>query len=272
MFTLKTAINMSSYVYTLFNSEQKRNSRLDPLTSVIKLALLTYKNKGTKLSFYNNYIYFSENTIYQFAVRKYFGDSYNDLRDLKKSLHKAVEWYYDDPKLKYLFEDAIKGLEKLKDTYGETGKADAVQSYIDILSGFYRKNEHKEHKDQKEYKKNKQNNTTNNGTTNNNTNEQNKQIEEEAKLHNILRNIWSDEDKEIIMIFFQKIKKLLNNTDTNINTNTNTNVNILGIDNIIDNINSDIKNAIDDNIEGIESLLLSIHRKIEKEVNNLLSI
>ncbi len=254
MFTLKTAINMSSYVYTLFNSEQKRNSRLDPLTSVIKLALLTYKNKGTKLSFYNNYIYFSENTIYQFAVRKYFGDSYNDLRDLKKSLYKAVDWYYDDPKLKYLFEEAIKGLEKLKNTYGETGKADAVQSYIDILSGFYKKNEVKDQKENRKHKNNNSNNNLNNNP-NNNPNDQNKQIEEEAKLHNILKNIWSDEDKEIILIFFQKIKKILNNTDDT-----------------IDNSNPDIKNLVDDNIEGIESLLLSIHRKIEKEVNNLLSI
>ncbi len=260
MFTLKNAINMSSYVYTFFNSEQKRNYRLDPLTSVIKLALLNYKNKGTKLSIYNNYIYFSENSIYQFAIRKYYGDSYNDLRDIKKSLYKAVDWYYDDQKLKYLFEEAIKGLEKLKDTYGETGKADAVQSYIDILSGFYKKNETKESKEQKDNRKHRQNNSNNSNNhnntnnTNNNTNEQNKQFEEEAKLHNILKNIWSDEDKEIITIFFQKIKKLLSNTDN------------------IDSISSDIKNSIDDNIEGIESLLLSIHRKIEKEVNNLLSI
>ena len=243
MFSFKSAINMSSYVYTFFNSEQKRNARLDPLTSVIKLALLNYKNKGTKLSICNNYIHFSENTIYQFAIRKYFGDSYNDLRDLKKSLQKAVDWYYDEPKLKYLFEEAIKGLEKLKDTYGETGKADAVQSYIDILSGFYKKNEVREQKDNKKHKQNI------------NINEQHKQNDEEAKLHNILKNIWSDEDKEIIIIFFQKIKKLLNdNTD------------------IYTQSDSDIKNAIDDNIEGIETLLLSIHRKIEKEVNNLLSI
>jgi hypothetical protein len=245
MFSFRSAINMSSYIYTFFNSEQKRNARLDPLTSVIKLALLNYKNKGTKLSICNNYIHFSENTIYQFAIRKYFGDSYNDLRDLKKSLQKAVEWYYDEPKLKYLFEEAIQGLEKLKDTYGETGKADAVQSYIDILSGFYKKNEVREQKDNK---KHKHNNTTN-------SIEQHKQNDDEAKLHNILRNMWSDEDKEIIIIFFQKIKKLLNDNKD-----------------ISPQSESDIKNAIDDNIEGIETLLLSIHRKIEKEVNNLLSI
>ena len=48
-------------------SIKKENSRLDPLTTLIKLAILPYKPTGTKLSISNNYIHFSENTILQFV-------------------------------------------------------------------------------------------------------------------------------------------------------------------------------------------------------------
>ena len=235
---------------------KKENSRLDPLTTLIKLAILPYKPEGTKLSIDNNYIYFSENTIFQFVIRKYFGDSYNDLRDLRRSLHKAVAWYFDDPKMKYLFDNAIFGLEKLKQTYGNTGKADAVQSYIDILSGFNRRivieinkekdkiknrNKNTDNNDNKQSDNNNKQSDNNNKQSDNN-NKQADIEEHELKIHDILKSIWSEDDKEIVMRFFQKLK------------------------------NSNNKDDIKDTIESLESLLLSIHKKIEKEVKILSSI
>jgi hypothetical protein len=250
---VKTTYHMANLLYRIINPSPKENSRLDPLTTIIKLAILPYKPEGTKLSIDSNYIHYSENTIYQFAIRKYLGDSYNDLRDLNKSLHKAVAWYYDDPKLKYLFELAINGLEKLKKTYGNTGKADAVQSYIDILSGFNRRviNEINKEKDKiknrKEKDKDKVNDKTNDKTNdkpndestnlNNMTNE-----EHELKIHDILKAIWTEDDKEIVLRFFQKMKSSNNEED------------------------------IKDDIDGLEALLISIHKKIEKEVKILSSI
>ena len=251
---------MASYLYSFVKQPQKDNSRLDPLTTLIKLSILPFKPEGTKLSIDSNYIYYSENTVYQFAVRKYFGDSYNDLRDLNKTLHKAVAWYYDDSKLKYLFENAIIGLEKLKKTYGNTGKADAVQSYIDILSGFnYRvlndinkeKEKIKNRNDNKNDARNKTENKSENKSNEkdkleNKSNErdktENKNEDSELKLHDVLKNVWSDDDKEIILRFFYKIKIAKNDEDIN------------------------------DTINGIEALLLSIHKKIEKEVKILSSI
>ena len=104
---------MANFIYKILNPSPKENSRLDPLTTLVKLAILPYKPEGTKLSIDSNYIHYSENTIYQFAVRKYFGDSYNDLRDLNKTLHKAVAWYYDDPNLKYLFVQSVPILSRI---------------------------------------------------------------------------------------------------------------------------------------------------------------
>jgi len=259
---------MASYLYSFVKQPQKDNSRLDPLTTLIKLSILPFKPEGTKLSIDSNYIYYSENTVFQFAVRKYFGDSYNDLRDLNKTLHKAVAWYYDDSKLKYLFENAIIGLEKLKKTYGNTGKADAVQSYIDILSGFnYRvlndinkeKEKIKNRNDNKNDARNKPENKSNErdkleNKPENRSNEkdklenkvenklENRSEDSDLKLHDVLKNVWSDDDKEIILRFFYKIKTASTEEDIN------------------------------DKINGIEALLLSIHKKIEKEVKILSSI
>jgi hypothetical protein len=249
----KYTYQMASFIYKIINPSPKENSRLDPLTTLIKLAILPYKSEGTKLSIDSNYIHYSENTIYQFAVRKYFGDSYNDLRDLNKTLHKAVAWYYDDPKLRYLFESAVIGLEKLKKTYGNTGKADAVQSYIDILSGFNRrvmneidkeKNKIKNRKDReknsdRDRDKDRDKEKTNDESINQNnmTNE-----EHELKLHDILKTVWTEDDKEIVLRFFQKMKSTNNEED------------------------------IRDDIDGLEALLISIHKKIEKEVKILSSI
>ena len=243
---------MTSYLYSFVKQPQKDNSRLDPLTTLIKLSILPFKPEGTKLSIDSNYIYYSENTVYQFAVRKYFGDSYNDLRDLNKTLHKAVAWYYDDSKLKYLFENAVIGLEKLKKTYGNTGKADAVQSYIDILSGFnYRVlndiNKEKEKIKNRNDKRNKIENKSDESDYKSDKSDENddksdRNEDTELKLHDVLKNVWSDDDKEIILRFFYKIKISKNEEDIN------------------------------DTINGIEALLLSIHKKIEKEVKILSSI
>ncbi len=230
---------MANIFQKVLNPLPKENTRLDPLTCLIKLSLLPYKPEGTKLSISNNYIHYSENTIFQFAIRKYFGDSYNDLRDLNKSLHKAVAWYYDDPKLKYLFDNAIIGLEKLKKTYGNTGKADAVQSYIDILSGFNRRVMLEINKEKDRIKNRKDTNQTNHEKEK----EKEKVAEEhELKIHDILKSIWTDDDKEIVLRFFQKLK--------------------------VSTSDEDIK----DNIDGLEALLISIHKKIDKETKILSSI
>ena len=233
---------MTSYLYSFVKQPQKDNSRLDPLTTLIKLSILPYKPEGTKLSIDSNYIYYSENTVFQFAVRKYFGDSYNDLRDLNKTLHKAVAWYYDDSKLKYLFENAVVGLEKLKKTYGNTGKADAVQSYIDILSGFNYRVLNDINKEKEKIKNRNDNRNKLENKSNEKDKLENRSEDSELKLHDVLKNVWSDDDKEIILRFFYKIKIATNEEDIN------------------------------DTINGIEALLLSIHKKIEKEVKILSSI
>ena len=61
---------MTTIFQKVLNPLPKENTRLDPLTCLIKLSLLPYKPEGTKLSISNNYIHYSENTIFQFELYK----------------------------------------------------------------------------------------------------------------------------------------------------------------------------------------------------------
>lgn len=179
---------MASYLYTRFTRPQKENPRLDPLSTLVKLAILSKKPEGTKLSLEANYISFSEpyHWTIQAVLRRYQGDSYNDLRDLTKTLHKAVDWYSTDSDVQKIIQLSIQGLDNLKKTYGNTGKADAVQSYIDIL---------------KEIKKPEPQPADENG-------EQSQEgTLDDIKLHQILKEVWDQNTIKIILGFFDQIEK-----------------------------------------------------------------
>uniref|UniRef100_A0A6C0E7V6 Uncharacterized protein n=1 Tax=viral metagenome TaxID=1070528 RepID=A0A6C0E7V6_9ZZZZ len=185
--------HMATYLYGKLNIPSKENPRLDPLSTLVKLAILSKKPEGTKLSLESNYINFTEPShwIVQGIIRTYQRDSYNDLRDLTKTLHKAVDWYSNDPTIETIIKLAIQGLEMLKKTYGKTGKADAVQSYIDILNGI-KKEDLSLAKD-----------PNSEGTL------------DDIKLHQILKEVWDKNDISIILGFFERIEKASSDEEIN---------------------------------------------------------
>jgi hypothetical protein len=184
---------MASYLYGKLNIPSKENPRLDPLSTLVKLAILSKKPEGTKLSLDSNYINFTEpyHWLVQGMIRTYQRDSYNDLRDLTKTLHKAVEWYAKDPNIQTIIKLAVQGLEMLKKTYGNTGKADAVQSYIDILNGIKKEDLSSEKESNCE------------GTL------------DDIKLHQILKEVWDVNDIKIILGFFERIEKASGDEEIN---------------------------------------------------------
>jgi hypothetical protein len=217
---------MASYLYGKLNVPSKENPRLDPLSTLVKLAILSKKPEGTKLSLDSNYITFTEpyHWLIQGMIRTYQRDSYNDLRDLTKTLHKAVEWYSRDTNIQKIIKLAINGLEALKKTYGNTGKADAVQSYIDILNGIKKEEQLKIDKTASASADNYE------GTL------------DDVKLHQILKEVWDENDIKIILGFFERIEKAISDEE------------------------------ICDSIKGIEVILKSNHKKIEQNVKILSSI
>jgi len=108
----KKAIN------SVMNPESEKQL-LDPMSSIIRLALLTFKGKNTKISISHNKIYFQPPNLLQGTIRWTYGDARDDLHNLCHTIEIATLWY--DPKkdknVENIFKFAIKGLNNLRESY-----------------------------------------------------------------------------------------------------------------------------------------------------------
>jgi len=103
-----------------------KQSLLDPFSVIIKLAIISQKNNGIKISTSNNILYIQEAGIFQSVVRYYFNLTKSDLQHLYNPIELASSFFLDKNQdkykdiinpIKHLFAYALKGLEKLKKTY-----------------------------------------------------------------------------------------------------------------------------------------------------------
>lgn len=96
---------------------------LDPLSTIIKLALLNHKSDGTKLQIHENIILFQEPGMFQGVSRFFTNSSRSDLSYLYNPIQIACTKYLSPEdtdthsKMKELFVNAQKGINKLTDTY-----------------------------------------------------------------------------------------------------------------------------------------------------------
>lgn len=91
---------------------------LDPFSTLVQLALLSFKDNGVKIGIVNNSIVFFENNWFDWSFRTarnflYSGYSRECFFNFEEPIERAVE-YYDLP---LLFELAYRGLDKLKGNY-----------------------------------------------------------------------------------------------------------------------------------------------------------
>ena len=115
---------------------------LEPLTTLIKLAILNYKKEGTKISIYNNSLYLQEPSYYQGLVRYYYSDSRCDLLKLELPIQQGLDWFSKNGSNKedidYLLKKSILGLLKLSRSYQEDstiykdilGLSQIIQSFV----------------------------------------------------------------------------------------------------------------------------------------------
>ena len=102
----------------LFKVTNDKNFIIDPLTCMIRLSMLSFKDIGTKISIADNKISFNDPHVLQGPIRWSQGDNRDDLHNLYRPIVKALDWYdLDDPKMKHIFELSIEGIVKLKEAY-----------------------------------------------------------------------------------------------------------------------------------------------------------
>ena len=130
------SLNNSIYeiLTNLFN-EKDRNSIIEPLICLTRLAILEFKPIGTKISIFDNKISYNEPNILQGAVRWSNGDMRDDLHNIFLPLTKAALWYdVSNSDIQNIFKFAVRGLEKLKRSYSRNSTINhSIQYYIDCL-------------------------------------------------------------------------------------------------------------------------------------------
>ena len=96
---------------------------LDPLSVIIKLAILSNKPVGTKIYIQNNIIHFQEPGMFQAVCRYVLNTNKTDLQYMYNPIQLACETFLSKeyikqtPRIKNLFICAQSGIEKLKETY-----------------------------------------------------------------------------------------------------------------------------------------------------------
>ena len=111
---------------------------LEPMSIIINLAILSFKEENTKIAITNNNMFIQRPSFYQGVVRYLYGNNREDICFLLKPIMRALEMYdpSDDEKLEYIFNKACIGLSKLKNSYNNTSSTvcHSLDLYISIIS------------------------------------------------------------------------------------------------------------------------------------------
>lgn len=117
------------------NSISQKNLILEPLCCILKIILLQFKEKGTKISVIDNSIQFNEPSFTQGIIRSFYGDCREDLHNLYHPLIKSLDWY-PISEYKLFYTECEKGLNIIKELYDDnTTIHHTISHYISIING-----------------------------------------------------------------------------------------------------------------------------------------
>ena len=214
--------NSSLLVSTLWRNNSNKNQILDPISCIIRLGMLNFKEKGSKVSINENKISFHENKFFQGLLRWNSGDSRDDLHNLHNPIQKISEWYDSNIKeIKNIIEISINGLQNLKESYEKESIIQyTLDRYIDILNTSLQESSSKKERILEiqeqdlgssllKEKISKQLNETNaNLKDSNYIDKENK--DENNHVYNELKKLWTFREIKIVNGIFSEIKKKQN--------------------------------------------------------------
>lgn len=165
------------------NMNNDKNFIIDPLTCMIRLAMLSFKQPGTKISIIDNKISFNEPSFLQGTIRWSQGDNRDDLHNLYRPILKSLEWYdLSKDEIVNIYEMSIKGLDRLKAAYKDNSTIiHSLELYKKLII------------DKMNSKETVQQNNTENVIVN--------------KIYMDLKNLWNTNEVVIINSLFEEIKK-----------------------------------------------------------------
>lgn len=126
--------------FTKFKSSESKNDDnqiLDPFTTIVTLAIIGFKNVGTKIAISNNKIFIQPPNLLQGALRYTYGNNREEVHYLLKPIFRAITIYYDssNDNIQTIFKYSINGLRLLKESYNNTSStlSHAIDLYIQII-------------------------------------------------------------------------------------------------------------------------------------------
>jgi len=196
MFSIEILKTMYDTVNTYKNTFPIEDRQiLDPLTTMIKLALLGFKPMGTKLAIDNNRITYQEPTMFQGVWRWAYGNKRYELHHLLNPIIKAVKRYETNkPYIKLIFEHAVIGLDRLKSSYNNDSSVvtHSLDLYISIINNVMQEKDG-----------NKKVNAVFNSVN---------EEEDGKQAISIFKDLWSEEEIKLVANMIQQINKKEANT------------------------------------------------------------
>ena len=195
---------------------------LEPLTTLITLSVISFKDIGTKIAIYNNRIYIQEPSITQGIIRWTYGNNREEIHHLLKPLFRCVHLYnpQENKNIGLLFRFAINGLKVLKESYNSLSSnlCHTLDLYISILDNCDKSDDDIKIDSLKDF-----------NTLRNNLN-----LSQSTKINldNLFKNIWNEDEINIICTlltlaeknnknmpksYILAIQSILNNKETLIN-------------------------------------------------------
>ena len=187
----------------VFCVKQEKNMVLDPLTCIIRLAILSFKPAGTKISINNNKITYCEPGIFQGTLRLAYGDNREDLHNIYNPIKKATLWFKNsDSNINNLFRYAIFGIKLLRDSYSKNSTIyHTLKLYQDLIK-----------LNLKNKVKNKHNVTADETEDEGNAEEKAKKTELN-KIYLKLKNLWNQRELSIINNLIIELKNKIDHGD-----------------------------------------------------------
>jgi len=139
MNSLSMAFIKETYNWVIEKVKQEPNTNqvLEPFSTLLKLAIISYKSDGTKIAVLKNKLYIQEPGVSQGFVRYAWGNNREEIHFLLKPIMRCIDLYpvADNEELKLIYKQAIEGLKKLKKSYNNSASnvCFTIDLYISIL-------------------------------------------------------------------------------------------------------------------------------------------
>ena len=250
------AVSIYNSVSNKFTNSDERSQILDPITTLFKLCIISFKTIGIKISISNNKISYQEPGFTQGLFRWSNGDKANDLHNLQNPINMFINDSFNyqlfiSEDYIFILNLAINGLKKLKISYTNNPIIkNSINHYIEILEKRFKQLNNDN--DKKLVSINLEENDINN-KDNDINNKDNEYTIDNNSLYNKFKEIWNKRQVSIIVETLRELNEihnLHNNEEPSCNKTENLNNYILSLSNLLDAKDKTILNIIKEIFAG----------------------